>query len=410
MVGVELIVVCGVDVPGVEAVVQRLRRQRRGTVVVHHDLRDVGAGEVRRRMRWDSRTDTITVELAHGCLSCALRVDVLPLLRSLARTPYLRRIVLHLDPVLAPDQVCWALHQVWVDGAPVIEDLDLRGVITVVDPGSWLEDATGATLPPERGLAVLPGDKRTVAQVVVGQAEFADLLVYGGTGEARSLARTDVVLARLAPLACRLLINDAGPALSLGGLPLSARRGRLTDPFAALLRGQPPLRRECGVELVVFTARHPFHPERLHEAVDVLLKGVVRSRGRVWLATRPQSALWVESAGGALELGVAGDWLAAGDAAAWAAADPERVTMAALNWHPQWGDRRQELAVLTHAADRDEITAALRAALLTKAELAAGQGAWRTYPDPFGVSHTDPCGTPLDSTTGGSLTWRKGQV
>ena len=123
VVGVELIVVCGVDVPGVEAVVQRLRRQRRSTVVVHHDLRDVGAGVVRRRMRWDSRTETITVELAHGCLSCALRVDVL---RSLARTPYLRRIVLHLDPVLAPDQVCWALHPVWVDGAPVIEDLDLR--------------------------------------------------------------------------------------------------------------------------------------------------------------------------------------------------------------------------------------------------------------------------------------------
>jgi hypothetical protein len=101
----------------------------------------------------------------------------------------------------------------------------------------------------------------------------------------------------------------------------------------------------------------------------------------------------MESAGGALQLGVTGDWLAAGDATAWAAADPERVAMAALNWHQCWGDRRQEIAILTHATDPDHITAALRAALLTEAELAAGDTAWRTYPDPFGVSHTDPCGT-----------------
>ncbi|HWR49438.1 MAG TPA: GTP-binding protein [Pseudonocardiaceae bacterium] len=407
---VELIVVCGVHVPGVEAVVQRLRRQRRGTVVVHHDLREVTDGVVQRRMRWDSHTETITLELAHGCLSCALRVDVLPLLRSLARTPYLRRIVLHLDPVLGPDQVCWALRHVRVDGAPVCEDLDLRGVITVLDPGSWLEDATGAAQPSERGLAALPGDKRTLAQVVVGQAEFADLLIYGGTAEARLLARTDAVLSRLTPLARRLRLNDAGPELSLGELPLGARRGRWDGPFAALLRGQPPLHRERGVELVVFAGRHPFHPERLHEAIDVLLKGVVRSRGRVWLATRPEAVLWMESAGGGLHLGVAGDWLAAGDAAAWAAADPERVAMAALNWHHRWGDRRQELAVLTHAADPGEITAALRAALLTEAELAAGENTWRTYPDPFGVSHTDPCATPFDSTTGGSPAWRKNRA
>jgi G3E family GTPase len=208
-------------------------------------------------------------------------------LRSLARTPYLRRIVLQLDPVLVPDQVCWALRHVRVDGAPMLDDLDLRGVITVVDPASWLEDATGAALPAERGLAVLPGDKRTVAQVVVRQAEFADLLVYGGTAEALLLARTDAVLSCLAPLTRRLRLNDAGPQLSLGQLPLGARRGRQEGPFAPLLRGQPSLDRECGVELVVFTARHPFHPERLHEALDVLLDGVVRSRGRVWLATRP---------------------------------------------------------------------------------------------------------------------------
>jgi G3E family GTPase len=50
--------------------------------------------------------------------------------------------------------------------------------------------------------------------------------------------------------------------------------------------------------LVEFTATRPFHPERFHEAIDVLLEGVVTARGRIWLATQPDEALWLESAGG----------------------------------------------------------------------------------------------------------------
>jgi hypothetical protein len=73
----------------------------------------------------------------------------------------------------------------------------------------------------------------------------------------------------------------------------------------------------------------------------------------------------------------------------------ERRALAALGWHPRFGDRAQDVVVLSHALDADgldAVEAGLRSALLTDAELAAGEETWPALPDPFGFWHTDPCG------------------
>lgn len=404
---------------GVERVIAGVVAERPGTAVLHHDLTEVGQGVVRRRLRTDTCDGTTILELAHGCVSCTLREDVLPMLRRLGRRPDVDTIVLHLDPAVEPEQVCWALlHVVVDDGAPdgrgpVTDVVDLRGVVTVLDVDSWLADAGSDDAVAERGLAPLPDDDRTIAQLVVGQAEFADLLVLAGSAEPWLLARTDAVLARLAPRAPRLAPSpSAGTRLDrkvlLDELPAGARRGRPDASHAALLSGQPPLDADGDVRLFTFGARRPFHPERLHHAIDVLLDGVVRTRGRIWLATRPEACLWLESAGGGLQVGYVGDWLAADGDAAWERADPERRAAAALRWHPRWGDRVQELAILADGADPDDIDAALREALLTDVELARGETAWRALPDPFGFWHADPCEDPARKSTAGADGHRRG--
>jgi G3E family GTPase len=379
----------------VERVIARIRAEQPGTAVLHHDLSEVAHGVVRRRSRTDVSDVTTVLELAHGCVSCTLREDVLPALRALGRRPDVAGIVLHLDPAVEPEQVCWALLHVVVDDGvdrgPVTDTVDLAGVVSVLDAGSWLDDASREDEVAERGLAPLPDDERTIAQLVVGQAESADVLVLAGPAEPWLRTRTDAVLARLAPLAPRLAVDELDRRVLLEELPDGARRGRPDHPHAALLRGQPPLDADGDVRLVTFTARRPFHPERLHGALDVLLHGVVRTRGRIWLATRPDACLWLESAGGGLQVGHVGDWLAADGDEAWELADPERRTAAALRWHPRWGDRVQELAVLVDGGDPDEIDTALRGALLTDLELAAGESVWRGFDDPFGFWHSDPC-------------------
>ncbi|HEY4020398.1 MAG TPA: GTP-binding protein [Pseudonocardiaceae bacterium] len=388
-----LVVVAGLAADAVTRVADGLLTATPGTVVVHHDLRELSQGVVRRRVRAAEGEQVTAVELAHGCLSCTLREDLLPLLVRLADRPAIRRIVLHLDPALEPESICWALHHVLLTGEITVADrVDIEAVLTVVDLATWLADATGDEDLAERGLAITPDDDRTLAQVAVGQVEFADALVLSGIpGHAWGAARTTAVLDRLAPAAPGARIEDIDPTALLAALPGDARRGRVEDPHGPILRGQPPLDADCGIALTLFSERRPFHPERLHAAIDVLLDGVVRARGRFWVASQPDSALWLESSGGGLRIGHVGPWLAALDESTWDDESAERRAMAALSWDAYYGDRAQDLVILSHQADPNEITTALNAALLTDAELAEGAQRWRELPDPFGDWHVEPC-------------------
>lgn len=328
------------------------------TALVHHDLRQVAEGVVRRRLRTPGSDTTTVLRLAHGCVSCTLREDVLPLVESLAGG--VETIVLHLDPMVEPE--------------PVAALVDVDAVLTVVDEASWLAAATG-----DEPLPHSPDDDdRTLAQVAVGQVEFADAIVLAGQADSWTSARTAAVLDRLAPRAPRARLGSFDP-----GLAAAVRRGEPLDIHGPLLRGEPPLGSDCGVTVTLFRERRPFHPERLHEAIDALLDGVVRARGRVWVATQPEVALWLESAGGGLRVGDAGAWLAVLDDAGWDRAPAERRAKAALDWHPRFGDRVQEIAVLAHDADPEHLHAVLSRALLTDKELASD---WSALADPFALA------------------------
>lgn len=396
-----VVLVAGWGAPGQEGAGVRAAAEallEPGTVVVHHDLRTLGQGVLRRTVSTPDDARTTVLELAHGCVSCTLRQDLLPLLRRLHARADVARIVLQMDPALEPETLCWAITHVVVGGlpgspdAPARHDVRIEAVLTTIDAGTWLAEATGDAELAERGWAASPDDERTVAQLTVGQVEMADaVVVHGQAEDAWSAARLAAVLDRIVPGAPRGGLW--GVRALLAAVPASSRRGRLDDAHAPLLRGEPPLDEECGVALVELNARRPFHPERLHHAVDVLLDGVVRARGRLWLATQPDVALWLESAGGGLQVGPAGPWLATlpADDAAWQQVDPQRRAMAALRWDPLAGDRDTALVALCHAADPQTVLAALREALVTDDELAAGQELWSTWDDPFAELHTDPC-------------------
>ncbi|GAB3132455.1 GTP-binding protein [Tsukamurella serpentis] len=361
-----------------------------GTVVVHHDLSGLREGMVVRSestVRPDGTAEerVALLELAHGCVSCTLREDLLPLLRSLHRRAGVRRIVIRLDPVLEADAMRHAIEHVVVEmigevPGPAARDVQVTGVIGFIDGATWLGDALGEQDLGER-FAVPDDDERTVAQLAVGHAQGADLLVV--TGDSPDPARLHAVLTRLCPGAP--IVREGTPLPDL--LPrLSGRPRPPLDPFGPLLPGCPPLEPDGDVRVIEFSARRPLHPGRFHEAIDVLLDGVVHARGRIWLATRPDEAFWLESAGAGLRVGAAGRWLAAGGDG-----DPERWAMAAAGWDETHGDRRTDLVVLTAGAEYERIVETLRWAELTPAEHVAGPQHWAGWHDPFGEMHEDPC-------------------
>lgn len=353
-----------------------------GTAVVGHEY----DGQVVRR--WVSvvrdgelSTSEWPLELTNGCISCTTRNDLLVLLRRLHRRDDVTRIVVLLAAWSEPEPLCVAIDDVpvhvepgHIDG-PAGRDVRIDAVVTTVDSYDWLNQAVGS-----EDL----DDGRTVAQVVVGQAEFADVLVLSQPD-----ATTLAVLRRLAPLA-RITVGGDRVEQALAHLDPNTRRGRRRDPHDALLAGQPPLDPAGEVTLMEFTARRPFHPQRLHAAIDMLLDGVVRTRGRAFVANRLDDVMWIESAGGGVLVENAGTWLAAMEPNAQACIDPERRALAATGWDARFGDRHISMAVLVCGAQTAEIDSALRGALLTDRELAR-PGEWSQYPDPFGDWHADPC-------------------
>jgi G3E family GTPase len=389
-------------------------RETPGTATIRHDLSGLGEGIVHRTVRIGEQETSTVLELAHGCVSCTLRIDLLPLLCLLAARDSVNRIVLELDPAFEAEAVCQAIENIVVTGVvgrvdgPAGRDVRVEAVLTCVDALTWLADATGADTLAERGSATADDD-RTVAQVAVGQVGFADAIVaLGNTGDAIDQARLGAILSRLVPEAPVAWVDDidlfaaADIEALLARIPDHSRRGRIFDAHAPLLRGEPPLGTEYGVALIEFAASRPFHPTRLHEALDVLFDGVVTARGRMWLATQPNEVVWLESAGGGLRVGGAGPWLAAMSPSELAQADPTRRAMAALRWDEQFGDRDISLVILAHDADPGEIRRALHWALVEDDELRLVERAPERvaqWEDPFGEWHADPCeptGLPID--------------
>ncbi|MBF6376581.1 GTP-binding protein [Nocardia farcinica] len=394
-----------------------------GTVVVRHHLEDLREGVVRRTLRTVLATTETVLELAHGCVSCTLRADLLPLLCTLAARESVQRIVLELDPAFEAEAVCQAIEDVVVTGVvgrvdgPAARDVRIEAVLTCVDAASWLADATGEDTLAERGLATADDD-RTVAQVAVGQVDFADALVaLGPAPDPIEHDRLTAVLARLVPEAPVTWVDspDAITAAEIEALltriPAHSRRGRVFDAHAPLLRGQPSLLTEHGVTLVEFAASRPFHPARLHDALDVLLEGVVTARGRLWLATQPDEVVWLESAGGGLRVGGAGPWLAAMSAEDYERADATRRALAALGWDERFGDRHISLVILAHEADPAEIRRALHWALVEDDELRLVDRAPERvarWEDPFGEWHEEPCADPGEPIE--DIAWPKGRT
>lgn len=353
-----------------------------GTAVVSH--RFDGQVVVRAVSIWRDGNVHVSewpLELLHGCVGCTTRNDLLILLRRLHRREDVHRIVIQLAPWLEPEPVCWAIANIdvrvgpgYVDG-PASRDISIEAVVTTVDVALWLTQALS-----DDEL----DDARTVAQVVVGQAEFADVLVLTEPD-----ARTLAVLRRLSPRS-RITVGTDRLDTALANLDPAARRGREHNPHEPLLDGEPTLSPDGDVTIVEFNADRPFHPQRLHTAIDELLDGVVRLRGRAWLASQPDAVVWIESAGGGLRVGHAGQWLAAMPAGQRAYAAPERIARAALQWDDRFGDRHIAMTALVCGADPETITRALRRALLTDAEMKRPQD-WASYHDPFGDWHEDPC-------------------
>ncbi|MGW7359010.1 GTP-binding protein [Streptomyces sp. NPDC054802] len=117
--------------------------------------------------------------------------------------------------------------------------------------------------------------------------------------------------------------------------------------------------------------------------MSAALPGVLRSRGHLWLASRPDALITWRSAGGHLEIRETGRWLEASASPEWEAASPQRRTLACWFWDDYYGERRNEIVFTGMDPDSTRITGALDGALLDDAEMSLGREGWSRLDDPL---------------------------
>ncbi|WP_331453055.1 CobW family GTP-binding protein [Streptomyces sp. SS162] len=353
------------------AAVDRLLASVPGSVALHHDLSTAAErGTVVRTVR-DATGVLSTGEapLVNDCACCALREDLVPELERLADAGLTRLAVVELWDSVEPKAMAEVV---------AAAGLDLTGVVTAVDPALVLPCLGNGDDLADAGLAAAATDQRTVADTWARQLEYAPVLAVLDSPEADDEDRA--LLAQLHPTARHVAVLDGDLAAAvLAGFDVEAAAAA-QHPACALL---PQEADAAGVGTYVWRARRPFHPGRLYAALEDLTCAAARSRGRFWLADRPDTLLHWDAAGGALCVEGVGPWLAALPDAAWEMVPPVRRAAAALDWDPEFGDRCQHLVFTSPGLDREGLAELLGSCLLTDAEYAAGRTAWQRLPSAF---------------------------
>jgi G3E family GTPase len=396
-------VVCGPDRAHSLRTARRLLGGDPFRVLVEHDVTQVEAGLVGRTEQWgDGRVEATVVELAHGCVSCTLREDVLPALVALARSRHASHVVLLLPDVVEPAGFVEAFHGMPLslpgedDGVTAATACRISRIVAVVDaPGLVPTVAEGLTLA-ETGRAAADADDRTLGEVAVRQLETADIVVAGDAGP------TERALVALLNPGVRLVhegdaATDVLPA-DVFDLERALDRG---DP--SVVPAGPEVRRDADAWSVTWRARAPFHPARLHDALTDVTDTVLRSRGTVWLAGHPGAMIGWDGVGPRVSLGVVGSWLDGAEPCAWDHAHPHHRMRAELDWHDAVGDRYQELCLTGVGELPHRAVDALAAAVLTEVELRATENGRRSpaggdpFADVFARPDHDPVGLTQES-------------
>ncbi|RAS31978.1 GTP-binding protein [Paraburkholderia bryophila] len=348
-----------------------------------------------------SHVEEQLVELSNGCICCTLRDDLLKEIKRLAGEQRFDAILIESTGVAEPMPIAETFTFVDDDGASLSDVARLDTMVTVVDAFNFLRDYGSAEALAERGIAATEEDDRTLVELLIEQIEFCDVLVVNKADlvGADELTRLQRILARINPRAVQVVSR-------FGEVPLAQvlNTGRFDFDEASSAPGWLASLNhehdhehghahhgeadEFGIGNFIYRARRPFHPERLWALLHQEWKGVLRSKGFFWLATRNDIAGSLSQAGGACRHGPAGMWWAAQDRSEWPDGDDELAAEIAADWHGDpddlsIGDRRQELVMIGVGIEPAVWKAKFDACLLTDDEYALGPQAWQQFTDPF---------------------------
>ena len=336
-----------------------------------------------------NRSEEKLVEMSNGCICCTLREDLLEEVTKLALEGRFDYLVIESTGISEPLPVAETFTFADENGVSLSDVADLDTMVTVVDAVNFLKDYDEAKYLQETGESLGEEDERSVADLLVNQVEFADLILISKTDLATpsEVERLTAILKTLNTSAKIIPIANGNVEIDnvLNTGLFDFERAQQAPGWLQEMRGEHvPETEEYGIGSFSYEARRPFHPEKFHNFLHSTEKygKLIRSKGYFWLATRPQFAGQWSQAGGIARYGFAGLFWKAVPEQDWPE-DKDYLASIKRMWVEPFGDMRQELVFIGQGLDQQAMTQALDACLLSEEEVLRGVAYWATLSDPF---------------------------
>jgi len=326
------------------------------------------------------------VELSNGCICCTLREDLLASLMDLADQRRFDYVLIESSGISEPMPVAETFTFDNKDtGIRLDQHARLDTLVTVVDGANFFKELKTVQTTLSSGQSAYDGDERALAQLLVDQIEFANVILLNKCDLLSEQEKADVrrTLDALNPNAVVYdTVNSRIPVMRILGTgafsmtDAEKNEGWLKE---ARIGEHLPETVEFGIHNFIYRRRLPFHPERFRLLLEdkESLPGVLRAKGFCWISTRPNFVCVVSFVGALRDTSQGQPWWAAMELDLWPEGLEKDLKSSSL-WQEPHGDRAQELVVIGRY-DRADIETRLDACLLTEAEMQEPQP-W-SFPD-----------------------------
>ena len=329
------------------------------------------------------------VEMSNGCICCTLREDLLIEVAELAKSGRFDYLLIESTGISEPFPVAETFTFEDEDGKSLSDVSKLDTMVTVVDAVNFLKDYDEAKYLQEVGESLGEEDERSVADLLVDQVEFADIILISKTDLVKKtdIKRLTAILETLNTHASIIPISHGEVEIDkiLNTNLFDFDRAQQAPGWLKELNGEHvPETEEYGISSFVYEARKPFYPQKFHDFLysKDLAGKLIRSKGFFWLATRPMFVGSWSQAGGIAHHGFAGMFWKAIHKDRWPK-DQESIDDIKEKWVEPFGDMRQELVFIGQGLNQDKITELLDQCLLSDDDLLKGRKYWSKFEDPF---------------------------
>ncbi|KPV90648.1 putative metal chaperone YciC [Pseudoalteromonas sp. P1-30] len=367
-------------------------RQGKKVAVIVNDMSDINidAATIKNDVSLNHSNEKL-VEMSNGCICCTLREDLLVEVGKLAKDGRFDYLVIESTGISEPLPVAETFTIADENGISLGDVATLDTMVTVVDAVNFLTDYEQANDLQDTGESLGEDDERSVADLLVDQVEFADVILISKTDLVTNeqLNKLIAILNTLNTQAKMIPISNGNININevLNTGLFNFARAQQAPGWLKEMRGEHiPETEEYGISSFNYTARRPFNPEKFYHFLHNTEQfgKLIRSKGYFWLATRPLFCAQWSQAGGIAHYGFAGMFYKAIPKKDWPT-DPELLADINSKWIEPFGDMRQELVFIGQSLNKQAMIEALDDCLLPEEAVLKGKDFWKTYNDPFPI-------------------------